>query len=175
MNWWRGAAQVSDSVALSSKVQLNAKAGMDALGFGARYKQHELPHETTAGSLRAATPGPGSYETHATRLGAEETPSGHSSSFTPTKIATDYRQDPTGDPGSYEPNHNREVRIPLPQPPGRLPFAIPPSTQPQLGGTHARANANRGDPRSGSSAVEAHQVCVPPQAAHTAAAVQRID
>jgi hypothetical protein len=101
--------QVADSVELSSKLQMNAKAGEGALGFGARYAQRQLPHEA-ASSNAQTTPGPGAYEVIATRHGAEASPSGHTSSFIaaghsakPDSVA------PTGDPGQYDPNRNREM------------------------------------------------------------------
>ena len=55
-----------------SKAGASASHGPGALGFGARYTQRELPHESHHGAASdaEATPGPGQYDPRVTELGA---------------------------------------------------------------------------------------------------------
>ena len=59
-------------VSRQSKVAAKSSAGVGSLGFGAKYTQRELPHETNHGvtSEAEATPGPGQYDPRVTELGA---------------------------------------------------------------------------------------------------------
>lgn len=61
----------SIKVGKQSKVAAASSAGQGSLGFGAKYTQRELPHETHHGvaSEAEATPGPGQYDPRVTEVG----------------------------------------------------------------------------------------------------------
>ena len=100
---------MQDSASLSSQLQASSHPGSDALGFGARHAQHELPHEIC--EIKAATPGPGAYDITATRKGPEHPASnnnGLSASFKPGEVAT-ITLNATGDPGMYNPHQTGDI------------------------------------------------------------------
>ena len=100
---------MQDSASLSSQLQASSHPGSDALGFGARHAQHELPHEIC--EIKAATPGPGAYDITATRKGPEHPASNNnnlSASFKPGEVAT-ITLNATGDPGMYNPHQTGDI------------------------------------------------------------------
>ena len=92
---------LADALEHSSSVQRDNMPGVDAIGFGARYKQRELPHEQLA-STHSKTPGPGAY----TLPDFKSDGAGAVSSFTPTNIKSIMIIEHAGDPGAYHPNHH---------------------------------------------------------------------
>ena len=127
-----------DKTSRQSKVAASSSHGPGALGFGARHKQRELPHETIHGqaSEAEATPGPGQYDPRVTELGAGLTADADTkesfstqakagkqqfmstSAARSAEIATDknnitiasgWQTPGMGDMNAYNPNVNREM------------------------------------------------------------------
>ena len=99
----------------SSNVQKSNAPGKDAIGFGARYMQRELPHESLAANA-SKTPGPGAYTPLMTEQGKEAdmgvregSEKMASSSFVKNNIKTSIINEHMGDPGAYNPYENRNL------------------------------------------------------------------
>jgi len=131
------AKEDSTKVERQSKASANSSHGKGALGFGSRFTQRELPHESLHGvaSEAEATPGPGQYDPRVTELGAGLTAdaatkdtfatsakAGKAAFGTQsagiTEIATDkngvtvasgWQTPGMGDMNAYDPNINREM------------------------------------------------------------------
>ena len=125
-------------VGKQSKVAAASSAGQGSLGFGAKYTQRELPHETHHGvaSEAEATPGPGQYDPRVTEVGGNlavdamskdtfstsakagkagflATSAAHGGDIATDKnnvtIASGWQTPGMGDVNAYNPNHNREM------------------------------------------------------------------
>jgi hypothetical protein len=117
-NW--GTSIAEDQVkrgSLTSRIQAIARPALAALGFNSRYRQRELPFELDDRNTQPGVPGPGSYDPQVTEVGSEACMSVRkgaelmrSSSFAPGHIkGAMASSDHMGDPGAYNPNHNRTI------------------------------------------------------------------
>ena len=131
-NW--GNSIADDQVkrgSLTSRLMMAAKPALDALGFGAKYKARELPHEM--GRMKgqvdkdANTPGPGSYTPQVDEKGSEADMSVRKGAetmqnavFVSKTKRTGYRDGDVsgygaeghlalGDPGSYDPAPDQKM------------------------------------------------------------------
>ena len=122
-NWGESIAE--DQVkrgSLTSRLMIAAKPALDAIGFGAKYRARELPHEQFHGvaSKAEATPGPGAYTPQVDEKGSEDamaTRKGAETMQNAVFVSKTKKPEPNqigfvehyNDPGSYNPAENQKI------------------------------------------------------------------